>query len=72
VRRNALSEAEVGKLMASYPRCRWCKKPVCGGQVDGEGVPSHYTCQLAFLSLSKPHPRAVAPNPKLPQVHHQK
>jgi hypothetical protein len=62
--------AEIRATLDRCPRCRWCKKPVVAGQVDAEGVPAHYVCQIAFLARRKPHPREVPINPKLPQAQH--
>jgi hypothetical protein len=65
-----LNPQAVKELVASYPKCRWCRKPCVGGQVDGEGVPSHYCCSLAFLLRRKRHPREAPLNPQLPQLQH--
>jgi hypothetical protein len=54
-------------MKAKYPCCRWCKRPCVAGQVDGEGQPSHFCCQLAFLQLSTPYRHAVPINDQLPQ-----
>jgi hypothetical protein len=58
------------EMKARFPCCRWYRKPAVAGQVDGEGVPSHYSCQLAFLALKKPSLREVPMNPRLP--HHRR
>ena len=55
-------------MLDRLPKCRWCRRPVVAGQVDGEGQPSHFVCQIAFLLLSKPFRRAVPINPRLPQA----
>ena len=58
----------IDRMLKALPKCRWCRKPVAGGQVDGEGQPSHFQCQIAFLLLSKPFRRAAPINPRLPQA----
>jgi hypothetical protein len=70
-RRERQEDREHRQAMARrYPKCRWCRKLCVAGQVDGEGQPSHYACQVAFLQLSKPFRRAVPINPRLPQLQH--
>ena len=66
----AEAKARRDEMKRRYPACRWCKKPVVAGQVDGTGQPSHYLCQVAFLMRPRKHPRAVPPNPRLPQLQH--
>jgi hypothetical protein len=58
--------AQRAEMARRYPSCRWCRKPVTCGQIDGEGVPAHYGCQIPFLQLSKPHRHASTVNPRLP------
>jgi hypothetical protein len=62
---------ELRTMLAKYPACRWCNRACVGRQVDGEGQPAHFACQLAFTLLSKPHPHAVPINPRLPHAEHQ-
>lgn len=58
----------IRAMLARLPKCRWCRKGVVGGQVDGEGQPSHFQCQIAFLLLSKPNRKEAPINPRLPQA----
>jgi hypothetical protein len=66
----AEAKAKRDELAAKYPPCRYCKRPVVAGQVDSEGVPVHHICAIAFLRRDRPHRKAVAPDPRLPQVRH--
>jgi hypothetical protein len=70
-RERAEERAKRQEMGRRFPSCRWCRKPVTCGQIDGEGVPAHYGCQIPFLQLSKPHRHASTVNPSLPQVQRQ-
>jgi hypothetical protein len=72
-RREIREERERRHAMArKYPPCRWCRKPVVAGQVDGERQPAHFGCQLAFFKVAPRVKGRVAlgqatVNPRLPQ-----
>ncbi len=43
-RNNPLSATEAAKLLATYPTCIICRRPVVAGQKDSRG-PCHISCR---------------------------